>query len=86
MNCVTQDVKDLYHILEHEFLPLDMGLKVQPLLSKLSKLGGKLASASAVPDVQLSQYVPSLEKLTALRLLQQVFVAYLRSFFRSTYR
>lgn len=76
MNCVTQEVKDLYHILEHEFLPLDLALKVQPLLTKISKLGGKLASASSVPEIQLSQYVPSLEKLAALRLLQRVSQVY----------
>ncbi|KAK6145043.1 hypothetical protein DH2020_021863 [Rehmannia glutinosa] len=76
MNCVTQEVKDLYHIMEHEFLPLDLALKVQPLLTKISKLGGKLASASSVPEVQLSQYVPSLEKLAALRLLQRVSQVY----------
>lgn len=72
MNCVTHEVKDLYHILEHEFLPLHLALQVQPLLTKISKLGGKLASASSVPEVHLSQYVPSLEKLAALRLLQRV--------------
>ncbi|KAL3652093.1 Eukaryotic translation initiation factor 3 subunit A [Castilleja foliolosa] len=76
MNCVTQEVKDLYNILEHEFLPLDLALKVQPLLTKISKLGGKLASASSVPEVQLSHYVPSLEKLAALRLLQRVSQVY----------
>ncbi|KAL0320099.1 UNVERIFIED_CONTAM: Eukaryotic translation initiation factor 3 subunit A [Sesamum radiatum] len=76
MNCVTQEVKDLYHILEHEFLPLDLALKVQPLLTKIAKLGGKLASASSVPEIQLSQYVPSLEKLAALRLLQRVSQVY----------
>lgn len=72
MTCVTQEVKDLYHILEYEFLPLDLAMKVQPLLSKISKLGGKISSASSVPEVQLSQYVPALEKLATLRLLQQV--------------
>jgi len=72
MSCVLPEVKDLYHLLEHEFLPLDLVLKVQPLLNKISKLGGKLASASSVPDVQLSKYVPALEKLASLRLLQQV--------------
>ncbi|KAL3624614.1 Eukaryotic translation initiation factor 3 subunit A [Castilleja foliolosa] len=72
MSCVTQEVKDLYHILENGSHPLDLALKVQPLLTKISKLGGKLASASSVPEVQLSQYVPSLEKLAALRLLQRV--------------
>ncbi|CAL5362443.1 unnamed protein product [Camellia sinensis] len=54
MTCVTQEVKDLYHLLEHEFLPLDLASKVQPLLTKISKLGGKLASASSVPEVHLS--------------------------------
>lgn len=65
-------MKDLYHLLEHEFLPLDAASKIQPLLTKISKLGGKLSSASSVPEVQLSQYIPALEKLATLRLLQQV--------------
>ncbi|KAJ8772048.1 hypothetical protein K2173_027225 [Erythroxylum novogranatense] len=72
MSCATQEVKDLYHLLEHEFLPLDLAAKVEPLLSKISKLGGKLSSASSVPEVQLSQYVPAIEQLATLRLLQQV--------------
>ncbi|KAM6584843.1 hypothetical protein CsatB_011845 [Cannabis sativa] len=76
LSCATQEVKDLYKLLEHDFLPLDLALKVQPLLAKISKVGGKLSSASSVPEVQLSQYVPSLEKLTALRLLQQVSQVY----------
>lgn len=74
MTCVSQEVKDLYNLLEHEFLPLDLASKVQPVLSKISKHGGKLSSASSVPEVQLSQYVPALEKLTTLRVLQQVCV------------
>ncbi|CAI9760741.1 unnamed protein product [Fraxinus pennsylvanica] len=76
MTCVTQEVKDLYNILEHEFLPLDLAIKAQPLLKKISKLGGKLSSASSVPEVRLSQYVPALEKLATLRLLQQVSQVY----------
>lgn len=72
MSCVLPEVKELYHLLEHEFLPLDLSLKVQPLLNKISKLGGKLTSASSVPVVQLSKYVLALEKLATLRLLQQV--------------
>ncbi|KAE9621859.1 hypothetical protein Lal_00032651 [Lupinus albus] len=72
MSYVTQEVKDIYHLLEHEFLPSDLALKVQPLLTKISKLGGKLSTASSVPEVQLSQYVQALEKLATLRLLQQV--------------
>ncbi|KAK6778627.1 hypothetical protein RDI58_025345 [Solanum bulbocastanum] len=76
MVCVTQEVKDLYHLLEREFLPLDLALKVQPLLNKILKLGGKLSSAASVPEVQLSQYVPALEKLATLRLLQQVSQVY----------
>ncbi|XP_044471259.1 eukaryotic translation initiation factor 3 subunit A-like isoform X2 [Mangifera indica] len=76
LSCATQEVKDLYHLLEHEFFPLDLASKVQPLLAKVSKLGGKLASASSVPEVQLSRYVPALEKLVILRLLQQVSQVY----------
>ncbi|KAE8728469.1 Eukaryotic translation initiation factor 3 subunit A [Hibiscus syriacus] len=76
LSCATQEVKDLYHLLEHEFLSLDVALKTQPLLTKISKLGGKLASASSVPEVQLSHYVPTLEKLATLRLLKQVSQVY----------
>lgn len=73
LTCASQEVKDLYNLLEHDFLPLDLSIKVQPLLTKISKLGGVLASASSVPEVQLSQYVSALQKLTGLRVLQQVF-------------
>ncbi|CAN6724572.1 unnamed protein product [Malus baccata var. baccata] len=76
LSCATQEVKDLYHLVEHEFLPLDLAIKMQPLLTKISKLGGKLSSASSVPEVHLSQYVPALEKLGTLRLLQQVSQVY----------
>ncbi|KAF2288300.1 hypothetical protein GH714_005878 [Hevea brasiliensis] len=76
LSCATQEVKDIYHLLEHEFLPLDLAAKVLPLLTKISKLGGKLTSASSVPEVQLSQYIPALEKLATLRLLQQVSQVY----------
>ncbi|PNX79827.1 eukaryotic translation initiation factor 3 subunit a, partial [Trifolium pratense] len=72
MSCVSQEVKDIYYLLEHEFLPSDLALKVLPLLNKISKLGGKFTFASSVPEVQFSQYVPALEKLATLRLLQQV--------------
>nr|KJB26361.1 hypothetical protein B456_004G238100 [Gossypium raimondii] len=72
LSCATQEVKDLYHLLENDFLPLDVASKIHPLLMKISKLGGKLTSASSVAEVQLSQYVPSLERLATLRLLKQV--------------
>nr|CAB3476507.1 unnamed protein product [Digitaria exilis] len=71
LSCASQEVRDLYNLLEHEFLPLDLASKVQPLLSKISKIGGKLSSASSVPEVKLSQYASALEKLTTLRVLQQ---------------
>lgn len=76
MSCATQEVKDLYHILEHEFQPVDLGSKVKPLLDRISKLGAKLSSAPSLPEVHLSQYVPSLEKLATLKLLQQVKYTY----------
>ncbi|KAG2596009.1 hypothetical protein PVAP13_5KG124800 [Panicum virgatum] len=72
LSCASQEVRDLYNLLEHEFLPLDLASKVQPLLSKITKIGGKLSSASSVPEVKLSQYISALEKLTTLRVLQQV--------------
>ncbi|CAH1419341.1 unnamed protein product [Lactuca virosa] len=76
MTYVTQEVKDLYNLLENEFLPLDLASKVEPLLTKIAKLGGEISSASSVPDVQLSQYIPALEKVATLRLLQQVSQVY----------
>ena len=84
MSCVIQEVKDLYNLVEHDFFPLDLASKVQPLLTKIAKFGGKLSSASSVPEVQLSQYVPALEKLTTLRLLQQVH-CFVSSFFLGIY-
>lgn len=72
MTYVSSEVKDLYNLLENEFHPLDLAAKSQPLLSRLSKLSDRLSSASPVPEVQLEQYVPALEKLTTLRVLQQV--------------
>ncbi|KAG2245165.1 hypothetical protein Bca52824_093015 [Brassica carinata] len=69
LSCATQEVKDLYHQLEHEFHPLDLGSNTKPLLDRIYKLGGQLPS---LPEVQLSQYVPSLKKLATLRLLQHV--------------
>ncbi|XP_044354884.1 eukaryotic translation initiation factor 3 subunit A [Triticum aestivum] len=71
ISCASQEVKDLYNLMEHEFLPLDLASKVQPLLSKISTIGGKLSAASSVPEIRLSQYQSALEKLTALRVLQQ---------------
>lgn len=76
LSCVMPEVKDLYYLLEHEFLPHDLASRVQPLLSKISKVGGKLSSASSLPEVQLSRYVSGLEKLAALRLLKQVSEVY----------
>ncbi|WOL01094.1 hypothetical protein Cni_G09807 [Canna indica] len=70
MTCVSQEVKDIFNLLENEFLPLDLASRVQPLLAKISKLSGKLSSASSVSEVQLAKYVPALEKLTTLRVLQ----------------
>ncbi|CAN7014112.1 unnamed protein product [Brassica rapa subsp. trilocularis] len=72
LSCATQEVKDLYHQLEHEFQPLDLGSNTKPLLDRISKLGGKLTTAPSLSEVHLSQYVPSLEKLATLRLLQHV--------------
>ncbi|KAJ0263439.1 Proteasome component (PCI) domain-containing protein [Hirschfeldia incana] len=72
LSCATQEVKDLYHQLEHEFHPLELGSNTKPLLDRISKLGGKLSTAPSLPEVHLSQYVPSLEKLATLRLLQHV--------------
>ncbi|KAI3949498.1 hypothetical protein MKW92_024906 [Papaver armeniacum] len=74
--CASPEVKELYNLLEHEFLPLDLASRVQPLLSSISNVGGKISSASSVPEVQLSYYVPALEKLATLRLLQQVSQVY----------
>ncbi|RZC89102.1 hypothetical protein C5167_030798 [Papaver somniferum] len=74
--CASPEVKELYNLLEHEFPPLDLASRVQPLLGSISNVGGKISSASSVPQVQLSYYVPALEKLATLRLLQQVSQVY----------
>eukprot|EP01018_Ginkgo_biloba_P033791 Gb_03846 [translate_table: standard] len=76
MTYVPQEVKDLYHLLENDFHPLGLASKAQPLLGKLSNLSDKLSSASPVPEVQLDQYIFSLERLTTLRVLQQASQVY----------
>ncbi|KAI5067945.1 hypothetical protein GOP47_0016290 [Adiantum capillus-veneris] len=76
MTYVAPEVKDIYSLLETEFHPLELASKVQPLLSKLSKSSDKLSSASPVPEVLLEQYVPALETLTTLRVLQQASQVY----------
>lgn len=81
MTYVPQTVKDLYHLLENDFHPLDLAHKVQPLLRKLSELSDKLSSASPVPEVQLEQYIPGLERVTTLRVLQQVIVQFISTYF-----
>ena len=55
MTYVTEEVKDPYHLLENEVLPLDLASKVQPLLTKIANLGGKISLASSVLEVLLSQ-------------------------------
>ena len=72
MTYVPREVKYLYHLLENEFHPLDLADKVRPLLGRLSKLSDKLSSTSLVEKVQLEQYIPSLERITSLRVLQEV--------------
>jgi translation initiation factor 3 subunit A len=76
LNYFSKEVKDLYNLVEHEFHPLDLAAMVQHIMSKLLKLSDKLSSASSVPEVQLEQYVPALEKLTTLRVLQKVSQVY----------
>ncbi|XP_024524072.1 eukaryotic translation initiation factor 3 subunit A [Selaginella moellendorffii] len=73
---VLPEVKDLYCLLENEFHPLDLATKVQPLLAKLPKLGDKLSAASPVPEVLLEEFIPALQNLTTLRVLQQVSQVY----------
>ncbi|CAL1407529.1 unnamed protein product [Linum trigynum] len=76
LGCATQEVQDIYHLLEDEFLPVDLGAKLQPLLSRISGLGLKLASTASMQEYKLSQYIPALEKLATLRLLRQVSQVY----------
>ncbi|KAH7416335.1 hypothetical protein KP509_14G086600 [Ceratopteris richardii] len=76
MTYVAPEVKDIYGLLETEFHPLELASKVQPLLSKLSKNSDKLSSASPVPEVLLEQYIPALETLTTLRVMQQASQVY----------
>ena len=82
---VSAEVKDLYNLLENEFHPLDLAAKTQPVLSKLPNLSDKLSSASPVPEVHLEQYVPALERLTTLRVLQQVIFFWVRCFCLSSW-
>ncbi|PPD94597.1 hypothetical protein GOBAR_DD08350 [Gossypium barbadense] len=63
LSCATQEVKDLYHLLENDFLPLDVASKIHPLLMKISKLGGKLTSASSVSQLYQTMKIESLSQM-----------------------
>ncbi|KAG6750415.1 hypothetical protein POTOM_044908 [Populus tomentosa] len=55
---------------------LDLKPESREVLSRSSLLSELVSKASSLPEVHLSQYVPALEKLVTLRLLQQVSQVY----------
>eukprot|EP00899_Mesostigma_viride_P024205 jgi/Mesvir1/496/Mv11365-RA.2 len=74
---VPTEVRELYSLLETGFHPLDLCARAQPLMAKLQDAAfGGMSAASPVQDLKLEQYVPALERLTTLRLLQQVSSVY----------
>ncbi|GJP74898.1 hypothetical protein CLOP_g5423 [Closterium sp. NIES-67] len=74
---VLPQVRELHHLVEVDFLPLDLASRVHPLLQRLPELSDvKLSAASPVPKVELQAYTPALQRLATLRVLQQASQVY----------
>ncbi|CAI5962996.1 unnamed protein product [Closterium sp. NIES-64] len=74
---VLPQVRELHHLVEVDFLPLDLAARVHPLLQRLPELSDvKLSAASPVPKVELQAYTPALQRLATLRVVQQASQVY----------
>ncbi|CAI7773900.1 unnamed protein product [Closterium sp. NIES-54] len=74
---VLPQVRELHHLVEVDFLPLDLAARVHPLLQRLPELSDvKLSAASPVPKVELQTYTPALQRLATLRVVQQASQVY----------
>lgn len=69
---VPEQVQALYHLLEHEFNPLEMCKNVDRLTEQLSDIS--VSTSTACPDisVDLSRHAPSLKFVAVLKMLQQL--------------
>ena len=73
MSFVFPQVRDLHHLLELDFHPLDLARRAVPLLQRLQELSDhKMSAASPVSRIDLQAFTPALQRLAALRALQQV--------------
>ncbi|CAI5499313.1 unnamed protein product [Closterium sp. Naga37s-1] len=74
---VLPQVRELHHLVEIDFLPLDLAARVHPLLQRLPELSDvKLSAACPVPKVELQTYTPALQRLATLRVVQQASQVY----------
>ncbi|CAI5473347.1 unnamed protein product [Closterium sp. Yama58-4] len=74
---VLPQVRELHHLVEVDFLPLDLAARVHPLLQRLPELSDvKLSAACPVPKVELQTYTPALQRLATLRVVQQASQVY----------
>ncbi|CAE6181099.1 unnamed protein product [Arabidopsis arenosa] len=84
LNEEIKGVENLAARLKHLRKNVDV-LDTASLLDRISKIGGKLSPAPTLPEVQLSQYVPSLEKIATLKLLQQVSALMFLTWYNNNY-
>lgn len=67
-----QEVKDIFHLLEADFNPLELCAKLAPLLEKLPGLGAQLSPAAPVQTADLALYAPALQRVAITKMLQQL--------------
>lgn len=65
-------MKDIFHLLEADFNPLELCSKLAPLLEKLPGLNTHLSSAAPVQTADLALYRPALQRVAITKMLQQL--------------
>ncbi|KAL3155895.1 hypothetical protein ABBQ32_012895 [Trebouxia sp. C0010 RCD-2024] len=72
VNLVSNEVRQIYSLLEADFTPLELCQRLAPLLEKLETVSEPMSGASPVEEITLKQYSKSLQRVAVLRLLQQL--------------
>lgn len=73
---VSPEVTQIYQLLEVDFDPLKMCIRLEPLLESLDTCVSAMSAASPVTEVQLTQYKDQLRKLAVIRMCEQLSQVY----------
>lgn len=65
-------MKDIFHLLEADFNPLELCSRLAPLLETLPGLGSELSSSAPVAKADLALYRPALQRVAITKMLHQL--------------